>query len=118
MKVKNIEISLERIQKFCDRWQVIEFALFGSVLREDFRPDSDIDVIVRFDPKAHRTFADLEDMEVELATIFNREVDVVTRNGIENSRNYLRRQEILSSARVIYEKRQSIELKSKIPSVK
>ena len=108
MKVKNIEIPLKRIQKFCVRWQVIEFALFGSVLREDFRPDSDIDVIVRFDPEAHRTFADLEDMEVELATIFNREVDVVTRNGIENSRNYLRRQEILTSARVIYETRQSI----------
>ena len=108
MKVKNIEIPLKRIQKFCDRWQVIEFALFGSVLREDFRPDSDIDVIVRFDPEAHPTFSDLDDMEVELATIFNREVDVVTRNGIENSRNYLRRQEILSSAKVIYEKRQSI----------
>ena len=108
MKVKNTEIPLKRIQEFCDRWQVIEFALFGSVLREDFRPDSDIDIMVRFDPEAHPTFSDLDDMEVELATIFNREVDVVTRNGIENSRNYLRRQEILSSAKVIYEKRQSI----------
>ena len=108
MKVKNIEIPLKRIHEFCDRWQVIEFALFGSVLREDFRPDSDIDVMVRFDTNAHPTFADLDDMEAELATVFNREVDVVTRNGIENSRNYLRRQEILSSAKVIYEKRQSI----------
>ena len=107
-EIKNIDISLNAIEAFCDRWQVIEFALFGSVLREDFHPNSDIDVMVRFDPKAHRTFADLEDMEAELATIFNREVDVVTRNGIENSRNYLRRQEILSSAKVIYEKRQSI----------
>lgn len=62
--------------------------------------------MVRFDTNAHPTFLSLENMEAELATIFNREVDVVTRNGIENSRNYLRRQEILSSAKVIYEKRQ------------
>ena len=108
MKVKNIEIPLKEIKVFCNRWQVIEFALFGSVLRADFNADSDIDVMVQFDTKAQRTFADLEDMEAELATIFNREVDVVTRNGIENSRNYLRRQEILTSARVIYETRQSI----------
>ena len=107
-EIKNIDISSNEIEDFCTRWQVIEFALFGSVLREDFHPNSDIDVMVRFDPEAHPTFSDLEDMEAELATIFNREVDVVTRNGIENSRNYLRRQEILSSVKVIYEKRQSI----------
>lgn len=108
MKIKNINIPLEKIQDFCTRWQVIEFALFGSVLREDFNDRSDIDVMVQFDREAHRTFADLEDMEAELATIFNREVDVVTRNGIENSRNYLRHQEILTSAIAIYEQRQSI----------
>lgn len=108
MKVKNIDIPLEKIKAFCVRWQVIEFALFGSVLREDFNADSDIDVMVKFDTEAHRTFTDLEDMEVELTNIFKRKVDVITRNGIENSRNYLRRQEILSSAQVIYEKRHTI----------
>ena len=66
MKVKNIEIPLKRIQKFCTRWQVIEFALFGSVLREDFRPDSDIDIMVQFDINARPTFSSLEDMEEEL----------------------------------------------------
>ena len=67
MKIKNIDIPLEEIKAFCSRWQVIEFALFGSVLREDFNAESDIDVMVQFNLEAHRTFADLEDMEVELA---------------------------------------------------
>ena len=107
-EVKNIDISPNAIEAFCTRWQVIEFALFGSVLREDFRPDSDIDVIVRFDPNAHPTFLSLEKMELELQSIFEREVDVVTREGIETSLNYLRRHEILSSAKVIYEKRPSV----------
>ena len=106
--IKNIDIPLEEIEAFCTRWQVSEFALFGSVLREDFRPDSDIDVIAKFDLNAHPTFLSLEEMETELKKIFNREVDLITRKGIENSRNYLRRQEILSSAKVIYATRHSI----------
>lgn len=112
MKVKNIEIPLEKIKKFCTDWQVTEFALFGSVLRDDFRPDSDIDVMVQFDSNAHPTFWSLEQMEAELKTIFKREVDLITRQGIETSRNYLRRQEILSSVRVIYATRSSISTRS------
>ncbi len=108
MKVKNIDIPLEKIKDFCTRWKVIEFALFGSVLRDDFNPDSDIDVMVRFDINSHPTFTSLEEMEIELETIFNRKVDLITREGIENSRNYLRRQEILTSAQIIYEKRHTI----------
>lgn len=108
MKVKNIEFPIEKIKAFCDRWQVIEFALFGSVLRDDFRPDSDIDVMVKFDPNAHPTFLSLEQMEVELKSIFNRKVDLITRQGIETSLNYLRRQEILSSVQIIYATRSSI----------
>ncbi len=108
MKVKNIEISMEKIKTFCTDWQVSEFALFGSVLRDDFRPDSDIDVMIQFDANAHPTFWNLEQMEAELKTIFKREVDLITRQGIETSRNYLRRQEILSSVQVIYATRSSI----------
>ena len=108
MKIKNINIPLEKIENFCSCWQVIEFALFGSVLRDDFRSDSDIDVMVKFDVNAHPTFLNLEEMEIELETIFKRKVDLITRQGIENSRNYLRRQEILSSAQIIYEKRHPI----------
>ncbi len=102
MKLKNIELPIEQIKEFCDRWQVIEFALFGSVLRDDFRPDSDIDVMVQFHSDAHPTFGTLDQMEAELTTIFQRDIDLITRQGIKTSRNYLRRQEILSSAQVIY----------------
>ena len=108
MKLKNIDLPIEQIKDFCDRWQITEFALFGSVLRDDFRPDSDIDVIVQFHPQAHPTFLSLDEMQEELKTIFQRDVDLVTRKGIENSRNYLRRKAILSSAQVIYGTRSSV----------
>jgi hypothetical protein len=102
MSIPAIELPMKKIAKFCDRWQVIEFALFGSVLRDDFRPDSDIDVMVQFHPDAHPRFSTLDQMEAELKTIFHRDIDLITRQGIASSRNYLRRQEILSSAQVIY----------------
>ena len=97
-----IKLPMEKIAEFCHKWQVTEFALFGSVLREDFQPNSDIDVIVQFHPNAYPTFLTLDQMEAELKIIFHRDVDLITRQGIETSRNYLRRHEILSSAQVIY----------------
>lgn len=108
MKPKNIEVPIEHIKEFCDRWQIIEFALFGSVLRDDFRPDSDIDMMVQFASEAHPTFLDLSVMENELKTIFQQDIDLITRKGIESSRNYLRRKEILASAQVIYGTRSPI----------
>ena len=102
MMITAIKLPMEKITEFCHKWQVTEFALFGSVLREDFRPNSDIDVMVQFHPNAHPTFLTLEQMEEELKTIFRRDVDLITRQGIESSRNYLRRHDILSSAQVIY----------------
>lgn len=103
-----IKLPMEQIKLFCEKWQVVEFALFGSVLRDDFQPDSDIDVIVQFHPHYHPTFHGLELMEAELAALFQREVDLITRQGIETSRNYLRREAILSSAQVIYGTRPSV----------
>lgn len=102
MTIGNIELPTKEIANFCHQWQVTEFALFGSVLRDDFRPDSDIDVMVQFHPEAYPTFRTLDQMEAELNVIFHRQVDLITRQGIEASRNYLRRHEILSSAQVIY----------------
>ena len=102
MAITKIELPMEKIAEFCHKWQVTEFALFGSVLRDDFRPDSDIDVMVQFHPDAHPTFCTLDEMEAELRTIFHRDIDLITRQGIETSRNYLRRHEILSSVEVIY----------------
>jgi uncharacterized protein len=101
MTITAIELPIEKIADFCDRWQVTEFALFGSVLRDDFRPDSDIDVM-QFHPKAHPTFSSLDQMEAELKAMFQRDIDLITRQGIETNRNYLRRHEILSAAQVIY----------------
>ncbi len=93
---------MDAIEAFCKKWRVKEFALFGSILRSDFRPDSDVDVMVVFDPAAHPTFIDLAGMEDELEELFGRDVDVVTRKGIERSINWYRRKAILDHAEVIY----------------
>lgn len=102
MIVKNIEIPIDKITDFCQRWKITEFALFGSVLRDDFRPDSDIDVLVTFAPDAGWTLFNHVDMQDELETLFERKVDLVSKRGIERSRNYIRRKAILSSAQIIY----------------
>ncbi|MEB3882502.1 nucleotidyltransferase domain-containing protein [Lyngbya sp. CCY1209] len=78
-------------------------SLFGSVLRDDFRPESsDIDILISFDRDARWTLFDWVDMEQDIKNIFQRDVDLVSRRGIERSRNHLRRQAILNSAQVIY----------------
>ena len=97
-----IYIPKDEIAAFCRRWQITELALFGSVLRDDFGPDSDVDVMVGFGEGAKHTLFDLDDMELELKEIFGRKVDLVSRRGVEASRNYLRRNSILKSAQVIY----------------
>ncbi|OKH17628.1 nucleotidyltransferase family protein [[Limnothrix rosea] IAM M-220] len=103
-----IAIPSEIISEFCQQWRVVELSLFGSVLRDDFHADSDIDVMVQFHPDARPKFTTLDEMQAELQGIFQRKIDLVTRSGIEASRNYLRRQEILSSAKVIYAKRSPV----------
>lgn len=97
-----IALSTERIAEFCSRWRVTELALFGSVVRDDFRPESDVDVLVSFDPGAHRTLFDMVRMQDELSGMFGRQVDLVTRAAIEGSRNHIRRKAIIESARVLY----------------
>jgi uncharacterized protein len=97
-----IALPMEEIAKFCDRWQVTEFALFGSVLRDDFRPDSDIDVLLTFAPTAKRGLTETMQMRDELQAIFDRKVDLVVKAAIERSENWLRRKNILESAEIIY----------------
>ena len=99
-KVK-LRIPKAKLAEFCKRWNVSEFALFGSVLRSDFRPNSDVDVLVSFAPQARVTLFDMARMQMELEAIFKRDVDLVSRRGVENSRNHLRRKRILGSAQVI-----------------
>jgi predicted nucleotidyltransferase len=91
--------SEEEIRSFCRRWQVREMSLFGSVLREDFGPASDVDVLVSFEEDAPWSLWDLTTMQDELATLFGRRVDLVEREGL---RNPYRRNRILSTRKVIY----------------
>ena len=100
--IAGIDISQERIAAFCERWQIAELALFGSVLRDDFTDESDVDVLVEFEPDCEPGLLKFVRMENELADLLRRDVDLVTRSGIERSRNYIRRNAILESAVVVY----------------
>jgi uncharacterized protein len=97
-----IAIPQKEIDVFCQRWQLVEFALFGSILREDFDAESDVDVMLSFREGAGHTLFDIVKMGDELESIFGRKVDILTRKSVEQSENYIRRREILSSAQVIY----------------
>jgi predicted nucleotidyltransferase len=95
-------IPHEKIEAFCKRWSISELAVFGSALRPDFRPESDVDVLVSFAPQAKVSLFEMVRMQDELKEIFGREVDLVSKNGVKSSRNYLRRKTILESAQVIH----------------
>ena len=97
-----LRIDHEQLEAYCRRWQIIELALFGSVLRDDFRPDSDVDVLVTFGPDARWTLFDLLHAEEELSALVGRPVDLVERKAVEGSENYIRRRHILDSAQSIY----------------
>jgi len=81
------------------KWKITECALFGSVLRDDFAPDSDIDVLVSFDSSAHWSLFDFVEMREELKEFFGREVDLIEKDGL---RNPFRRHEILTTRQIIY----------------
>jgi predicted nucleotidyltransferase len=99
MPSKKFTLPRKKIAEFCKRWSITEFSVFGSVLRDDFRPDSDIDVLVSIDPKAHIGLLDIAQMQIELEDLFKRPVDLVEKEGL---RNPYRRREILRTAQVIY----------------
>lgn len=105
MRRLRITIPKDELAEFCRRWKIIKLALFGSALREDFGPRSDVDVLVTFAPDANWSLLDAVRMEDELAKIFGRKVDLVTRWAVEHSKNWIRREAILRSAEVIYEQR-------------
>lgn len=99
-----LKVSLDAIAQFCQRWNIIEFALFGSVLRDDFRPDSDVDVLVTYEPSHHLTLSHLLSMQEEIEHLFHRSVDLVEKNRLENP---YRRSNILKTYRVIYASQRS-----------
>ena len=98
----NLEFPKSAIADFCRRWDIAALDLFGSVLRADFSPDSDVDVLVTFAPESHWTLLDCVRMEQELAGIVGRPVDLVSRHAVEQSANPIRRRQILESAEALY----------------
>lgn len=95
-----IEIPKEEITAFCKRNHIRKFSLFGSVLRDDFRQESDIDVLVEFDPDAKISLFDWIHMEEDLASLLGRKVDLIEASSL---RNPFRRYEILRTQQVIYD---------------
>jgi hypothetical protein len=99
MNDERIPVPKEKVEEFCRRWKISEFALFGSALREDFRSDSDVDILVSFAEDADWDLFDWVDMIEELKAIFGREVDLVEKTAL---RNPFRRHYVLNSQKVIY----------------
>jgi len=96
---KKFRVPRKKISEFCRRWGVVEFSLFGSALRDDFRPDSDVDVLVTFSRQAQISLFDLVQMKLDLEKIFHRPVDIIEKDALENP---FRKREILRTAQVIY----------------
>jgi predicted nucleotidyltransferase len=92
----------QRIREFCQKWNIVEMSLFGSVLRDDFGPDSDVDVLVSFGPGARYGLFQLSRMQRELKAIIGREVDLVERSEVETSDNPIRRRNVLQTAEKVY----------------
>ncbi len=97
-----IMVPKDQIIAFCQKWKITELALFGSVLREDFRSDSDVDVLVTFSPDSDWGVDHLLDMKEELEALFGRAVDLVEKRLVEESPNYIRRKHILSHMEAVY----------------
>lgn len=101
MTTLTLPLPSEAIAQFCGRWKIREFALFGSVLRTDFSPDSDIDVLVTFSEDADWGLLDHLQMQQELETLLQRPVDLISKRALEQSPNRIRRDAILHTAQVI-----------------
>lgn len=97
-----IPVSAERIAEYCRRWGIIEFALFGSVLRDDFGPESDIDVLVTLAPETRLGLLSFARMQRELTAMFGRPVDVALKRALLRRPDYPSHRDILASARVLY----------------
>ncbi|MBA4181486.1 MAG: hypothetical protein C0506_12925 [Anaerolinea sp.] len=101
-EIPNLEIDEAALRAFCEKWGVAELAVFGSVLRDDFGPESDIDFLVTFRPNSRHSLLDYPEMEAELSGLVGRPVDLANRAAIEESRNPFWQREILQTARLLF----------------
>src|SRR5579859_6196418 len=99
-QITNLTIPYNQLRAVCQHQHVRKLALFGSVLRSDFGPDSDIDVLVEYEPGAHISLFDMVDLQLELETLFGRKVDLGTPSSLSK---YIRKS-VLESAQVVYER--------------
>lgn len=100
MKVKNIEVPTSQIKQICEKYHINKFALFGSVLREDFTPNSDIDVLVEFQPEYIPGFIKFHQIQEEISQLFGgREIDLVTSKFL----NYQIKDRVLAEMKVCYD---------------
>ena len=97
-----IDVPKEKIAAFCRRNHIRELALFGSALRSDFRPDSDVDMLVEFEPGQEPGLMELVAMENELSEILGRKADMVERQAVERSENYIRKRYVLQPMEKVY----------------
>ena len=95
-------IPINKIAEFCHRWQIRELALFGSAVRDDLRPESDLDILVTFSDDADWGLFDHVQMRQELQTLLQRSVDLISKRALERSQNWLLRQEILDTAQILF----------------
>jgi uncharacterized protein len=102
MSALAVELPRDTVELFCQKWKIRELALFGSAVRGDFGPDSDLDFLVTFAEDARWSLLDVIGAEQELADLVGRPVDLVERSTVEQSQNWIRKQSILESARTIY----------------
>ena len=102
MAIVQLPIPKREIAAFCKRWKVVELSLFGSAVRSDFSPDSDIDTLISFSSQSEWSLFDHIQMKQELKELFGRDVDLITQRALEQSHNELLRAEILESAQVVY----------------
>jgi predicted nucleotidyltransferase len=102
---QRLRLSMSEIATFCQRWHITELSLFGSVLGEQFHADSDIDILIRFAPNTRQGLLILAKIKHELEASTGRSVDIALKEAIETSENWIRRNEILKTAQVIYEQR-------------
>ncbi len=102
MSMSAVALPINELVAFCHDWHIAELAVFGSVLRDDFRPDSDIDLLATFADDADWSLLDSVRMNQEIEALLQRPVDLVSRRALERSANSLRRNAILASAQVIY----------------
>ena len=100
---QRLGIKPKQLEEFCQKAKITELCLFGSILRDDFHPDSDIDILVTFLPHINMSLLQFVDLEYQLQDLLKRNVDLIEKLVLEKDFNWIRRQEILNNYQVIYE---------------